>query len=319
MLAFSYTTSLELRELLNQIDSLRTQLLTLPLPPKTESKLKWEATAIRTWATLSLAGLDIPKHEVATILANATKKNPGTAMIYAERTAYDWIHDNWRGNPKPITIGAMETLFMTLYGEKQAARNMFSAVEKNLHELLLYLDTKQEHPAIQSAIVHMQLLVRPPDLVPKWEDNGLFARMGAYLFLAKYGYDVRGFIHPERVWLAVPATYAHLTDDYRTTGNLTMWLEYIAQSLVTNLTTIMEDIEASAFHIEFPASFWNITDRQKEILGALDEPGSKVTNRVVQKKFHLSQITASRDLTKLTSLGLLYPHGKGRSVYYTKI
>jgi Fic family protein len=195
----------------------------------------------------------------------------------------------------------------------------FNGIEKNLHELLKYLDAKQEHPAIQSAIIHMQLLVRPPDLTPEWEDNGLFARMAAYLFLAKYGYDIRGYMYPERVWLAVPATYFHLQEEYRKSGNLTMWLEYIAESLVNNLTAIARDIETSASHIEYPPSFWDINDRQKEILTSLDNPGMKVTNRMVQKKYRLSQITASRDLTKLSSLGLLYPHGKGRSVYYTKI
>jgi len=35
--------------------------------------------------------------------------------------------------------------------------------------------------------------------------------------------------------------------------------------------------------------------------------------------FKVSQITASRDLSKLGALGLLFIHGKGRSVYYTKI
>lgn len=319
MLSFSYTTSLQLRDLLGQIDRLRTQILTLPLSQKTEAKLAWEAAAIRTWATLSLAGIDIPKHEVATILANATKKNPGTALIYAQRTSYNWIHETWRANAKPVTISTLESLYYLLFGEKRASRENFAGIEKSLRELLQYLDAKQEHPAIQSAIVHIQLLTRPPDLVPEWDEHGLFARAASYLFLSKYGYDIRGWIMPERVWLAVPATYRHLQDQYRKSENLTMWLEYIAESMVTNLTAIARDIEESAFHIEFPASFWNLTDRQKDILHALEEPNAKITNRMAQQKFRISQITASRDLAKLTSMGLLYPHGKGRSVYYTKI
>ncbi len=44
-----------------------------------------------------------------------------------------------------------------------------------------------------------------------------------------------------------------------------------------------------------------------------------ITNKKVQKLFKVSQITASRDLAKLASVGLLFTHGKGRSVYYTKV
>lgn len=319
MLSFSYTNSLQLRDLLGQIDRLRIQALTIPLSPKTEAKLAWEATAIRTWATLSLADIDIPKHEVATILANSTKKNPGTTLIYAQRTGYSWIHEQWRANPKPVTISTLETLFYLLFGEKRASRENFAGIEKSLRQLLQYLDAKQEHPVIQSAIVHMQLLTKPSILVPEWDEHGIFARMAGYLYLAKYGYDIRGCIAPDRVWLAVPQTYDHMQADYHTTANLTMWLEYIAQCMVTNLTSLIKDIENSTFHIEFPASFWNLTDRQKAILNTLEEPGTKITNRAAQQKFHISQITASRELAKLTSMGILYPHGKGRSVYYTKI
>ncbi|MCX6732604.1 MAG: hypothetical protein NTV98_03635 [Candidatus Roizmanbacteria bacterium] len=48
-------------------------------------------------------------------------------------------------------------------------------------------------------------------------------------------------------------------------------------------------------------------------------PGAKVSNRMVQKKFKVSQITASRDLAKLADSGLIFAIGKGRSTYYTKV
>ena len=313
MLSFSYTISLQLRETLNTITRLRTQILALPLPTKTETKLAWEGIAIRTWATLSLAGLDAPKHEVATILANPVKPTQAIEKILGLRHAYDVIHTEWRANPRPVSIPALETLFHLAYPHSNDTRS-FTTLEPSLKELLAYLAAQEEHPIIQAAIAHMHVLT-----MPLFEAPGVFARLTHYLFLAKYGFDIRGYVTPERVWQGDPTTYQRLIDAYIKDRSLTRWLEYIAQSMQTNLETTLTDIQESRFHIEYPAAFWELSDRQKEILALMDAPETSITNRHIHKRFKVSQITASRDLAKLTSLGLLYPHGKGRAVYYTKI
>ena len=311
MLSFSYTSTLQLRETLNTINRLRSQILVLPLPQKTEIKLVWEGIAIRTWATLSLSGLDAPKHEVATILANPVKPTRAIARILGVRRAYDIIHAEWRANPKPVSVAALEELFQLCYPE---SHNGFSTIDQSVKELLTYLDVQEEHPVIQAAIAHMHILT-----IPGFTDPGVFARLTHYLFLTKYGYDIRGYITPERVWQTDETTYARLITEYQREHTLTQWIEYIAQSMATNLESILSDIQESRFHIEYPASFWELSDRQKEIMRLMETPQTAITNRQVHKRFKVSQITASRDLSRLTSLGLLYPHGKGRSVYYTKI
>lgn len=312
MLSFSYTISLQLRETLNIVNRLRTQILTLPLPPKTETKLIWEGIAIRTWATLSLADYDVPKHEVATILANPTGPARAITTILGLRSAYDFVHSQWRANPRQISLSALETLFTITHPRDT---RLFAIVEPSLKELLSYLDAQEEHPVIQAGIAHIHILT-----IPELPESGVFARLVHYLFLAKYGFDTRGWVTPERVWQADTAAYTRLVAAY-THGDhtLTQWLEYIAQSMQTNLETLATDIRESRFHIEYPAAFWELSDRQKEILALMDTPDATITNRKAHKRFKVSQITASRDLSKLTSLGLLYPHGKGRSVYYTKI
>jgi hypothetical protein len=311
MLSFSYTISLQLRETLNIINRLRTQILTLPLAPKTETKLSWEGIAIRTWATLSLAGYDVPKHEVATILANPMRPTRAITTILELRRAYDFIHTEWRANPRPISLPALETLFGLTYPTES---KVFPLIEPSLKELLSYLTAQEEHPVIQAAIAHMHILT-----LPQLPDPGLLARLIHYLFLTKYGFDIRGWVTPERVWQADEATYTRLMAAYRRDHTLTQWLEYMAQSMQTNLETILADIRESRFHIEYPTSFWELSDRQKEIMKLMAHPETTITNRQIHKRFHVSQITASRDLAKLTSLGLLYPHGKGRAIYYTKI
>jgi Fic family protein len=53
-------------------------------------------------------------------------------------------------------------------------------------------------------------------------------------------------------------------------------------------------------------------------MAIVDRPGTRITNKMVQKHFKVSQITASRELAKLATLGLIISIGKGRSIYYTK-
>lgn len=309
MLFFDYTVDLQLSETLSVVDRVRSQILSLPMSPKSEMRLMWESLAIRTWATLALAGHDLPKHHVATVLGHAAKPTRAAATIYAIRVAYEYIHMSWRANPKPIHLSALQTLFTLLYPE-----NSFSALEKPLTELLSYLSQENTHPVIQASIAHIHIRAIPHDI-----DLGLLARMTHYLILTKYGYDLRGYVTPDRLWQEDKHTYERLLTIYRQTHHMTFWLSFMAESMRSTLETLLADLQESRFHIEFPKSFWELSDRQKQILRLLEAPDATITNRQVKKHFKVANITASRDLAKLTSLGLLYPHGKGRSVYYTRI
>lgn len=308
---FSYTISLQLRDTLNTINRLRSHILSFPLNPKTEIKRTWEGLSIRIWASLSLAHFDVPKHEIATILANPVRPTHAVALIRGLRTAYDYIHEDWRANPRPVSLSALETLFTYCYPNEP---RLFGLIEPSLKKLLAYIEAEEEHPVIQAAIAHIYIAS-----IQELPDPGLFARLVHYLFLAKYGYDIRGYVTPDRTWQSDPTTYRHLIEEYGRTNTMTKWLEYVAASMQTNLEAIAGDIQESRFHIEYPPQFWGLSQRQKEIIRILDNPEATITNRQVHARFKVSQITASRDLAKLTTLGLLYPHGKGRSIYYTKI
>lgn len=310
MLSFSYTVDLQLEETLSSIDILRTRILSLPISMKSETKLQWESMAIRIWATLSLSDYNTPKQYVATILSHPTRLTRPVTLILNTRAAYDYIHSQWRGNPKPVTLSALETIFTLLYGTSER----FETHEHTWKELLEYLATEEKHPVVQAAIAHMHVLTLP-DLT----DAGLLARAVQYLYLAKSGYDIRGYIYPERAWLADKPTYMRLAGEYNENRLLSTWLLYIAGSLRDHLELLGKDIQESRFHISYTPAFWDLNDRQKEILALLTNPETSIRTKTVQKRFRTSQITASRDLTRLAALGLIYPHGKGRSIYYTKI
>jgi len=311
MLSFSYTIDLPLRDTLSRIDATRTLILTLPQTIRSENKLEWEGVAIRTWATLSLAGHDVPKHYVATILSQPTRPTRGVAAIYGIRDAYEYIHTTWRASPKPVNLAALETIFGILNPERH---EIFASHESALKELLEYLATESEHPVIQAAIAHIHISAQFTG-----QDAGIFARMAHYLYLSKYGYDVRGWATPDRSWESDTALYKRFSEVGVTGQNLNLWLAYIAQSTLADLARLADDIRESRFHIEFPPSFWELSDRQKEVLKLLSAPDASLTNKKLTKRFKISTITASRDLAKLATLGLIYPHGRGRAIYYTKI
>ena len=84
----------------------------------------------------------------------------------------------------------------------------------------------------------------------------------------------------------------------------------------------MEKVLKSVESINFEPTklaTWKLTERQKKIMEKLENPNIQITNRDVQKMFTVSQITASRDLSKMVNLGILLPHGKGRSIFYTRV
>lgn len=308
MLSFAYTIDLSLKDSITRIDQTRRHILSLPLPVHSEQKLAWEGNAIRTWATLALAGHDLPRAHIAALLSHPTKPTRSVSTIYRLRECYQFIHTSWRGNAKAVSVAALETLFTTLSPDKT---NVFREHESDVKELLAYVGTGTEHPVIQAALAHRHVLRTFAD-----GDAGVFARMAHYLFLAKYGYDVRGWATPDRVWTATGKSYARLIAQ---NDSLNPWLSYIIQSELTDLTNLLANIQTGTFHVEYPQRFWELSQRQKAILTSLEDPHAKITNRDVKRSFKISQITASRDLARLTTLGLLYPHGKGRSVYYTKI
>lgn len=103
-------------------------------------------------------------------------------------------------------------------------------------------------------------------------------------------------------------------------ATITQWLEYYGETMIHQLEKIVSFISAAPATIpSVPRAFWKLTDRQRIILEDLEEPGLMVTNKAVQAKFKVSQVTASRELNKLSTLGLIFPHASGRSTYYTKV
>lgn len=311
MIDLSYNLSLTLKDRLQKIDILRKDILLFPLSPKTELQMRWATMINRTYNSLVLVNNPLTKPGMVKILTSSKAKfsrEEEDVVLY--KRALDYISQKWLVPEKNVTVKDVLILYDIF------CRGGLILPLSRIQELLDYIQAHQEHPVIQAGIANLGIL----RIQPFSQGNGRLSRLLSYLFLYKNGFDVRGLIEFERSWAYDRQTYLQALKIGLEAASITLWLEYFSNSLVRELTFAFEKIQTSSpDNLGIYSSFWDLSDRQKAIISIVEQPSSSITNRKVQKQFNVSQITASRDLSKLASLGLLFSHGKGRSVYYTKV
>lgn len=311
MLNISYTISPKLIKYLSRIENLRKVIHLTPLTQNTKLKLRWESTLNRIYASLALSGNSLKRMDMAKLLSQNKKRlSKEEQKVINYKIAIDYILQNWLGSSNPIDSEAIIVL------SKIIGQDRLSAPKEELTHLFEYLTAKQENPIIQAAIAYIELM----KMQPFTSNNQIIASLASTLFLHKYGYDFRGFIAYEAEWIG---DYSYFKENLKLAldiPSLTLWLEYFALCVLHQLEKLDQSLSRSNQTItDSPKALWELNDRQKSILAYLDRPDITITNRKIQEKYDISQITASRDLGKLTSLGLLFSHGKGRSVYYTRV
>lgn len=312
MLNISYNISPRLNEYLSKIEDLRKQILLTPISQTLELQLRWEALANRIHYSLKLAGNPIKKKDMLKLLSEITHKKTDNDQkaVFAYKEALDYISRNWQGSADAVNARAIIDL------HKIIGNGRLRVPQAGLQYLLDYLQAKMESPIIQAAIVNIEM----EKMQLFTEHNSLIAHLTADLFLYKYGYDLKGFLAYEQSWMEDTNAFKENHERALNAVSLTLWLEYFASRVLKQAESISQIIaQPQTRYLDVRKSFWKINERQKSILNFLDSPQASITNRQIQKRFKTSQITASRDLAKLTNLGFLFSHGKGRSVYYTKI
>jgi Fic family protein len=323
MLNISYNISLRLKEDLYKIESLRRQILLTPISPTTELKLRWEAIFNRIYYSLKLSGNPMKRQDMLKLLSEIAHKkmNSDQLEVIKYKEAQDYISQNWLGSPDPVDAQALIEL------HKIIGNGKLRVPKAGLQYLLDYLQArlpkpgtggqaKSENPIIIAGIVNIEM-----EKMHLFEEkNKLISCLASLLFLYKYGYDFRGFLAYETQWIEDSNKFKENYERSLSAGNITLWLEYFASCILSQLQLVTQSLQKpKSGTLDLRKSFWELQDRQKSILSYLDSPQVTITNRQIQKRYKTSQITASRDLAKLTNLGFLFSHGKGRSVYYTKI
>ncbi|OGH20472.1 MAG: hypothetical protein A3D74_00330 [Candidatus Levybacteria bacterium RIFCSPHIGHO2_02_FULL_37_13] len=300
MINLSYNLSPTLKSFLDKIELLRQKILLTPLSPKSELRLRWEATVNRIYWSMMIIAKPINKNMIVKQLTGQqnTGKRTQEHQVVKYKKALDYIKENWLvsdENITPKTIIALHSI---------ASYGKFNSSQARLKELLDYLQSSTEHPVIQAGIAYIEII----NISPFTEGNRQIACLLGLIFLYKSGYDFRG--------LLVLEEYLHKnTNSY--SQNLTPYLESFTSTMITQLEKIIYSDLSSRGNL--PSSFWQLNDRQKSIINFLENPDATITNKKVQNLFKISQITASRDLARLVALGQLFAHGKGRSVFYTRV
>jgi len=317
---FSYNISDHLDSYLKTIDYIRAEILTYPISPKNEMRLKWDANLERVIWTASLTDNQLSKSEVIKLLSSSVfspkkKLTKDEKDILSLKNSFSYIRENWFVSKNTVTLSTIKKLYDV--SSKLTYGTMTGLTEFSVRQikvLLEYLQKGADRPFIQAGIAQAQLF----NITPFDNGNGRISRLLSYLYLYKNGYDVREMLNLEEFYKQDMLTYKRMLETHKTKGNLTMWLEYFAYGATKTLENILYKIQNLKFQEKMPVSFWKLSNRQKKIIEFLENPQENITNKQVQKLFKVSQITASRDLTHLTNLGLLLSHGKGRSIFYTK-
>ncbi len=315
MLPLSYNISYDLKKKLDSIDELRQRILLTPIQPKFEHKLKWDLLLKRIHYAFQLVGQDLSISTIVKIINSGTKisKYNPQQIIYFYQRAFIYISEEWTANPSPITFRTLQKLESILTGNNERSKSYFQKSEQALSHLLEYLQTQPDHPVVLAAISYIKIL----DIKPSVQNNELLAQLVALLFIFKYGFDVKDFTSFEAYFYKNIRTYENVINEVMAKNRLTLWLEYFAIAVENQLLKVAQYVSSPPAE-KTTNLMWKLSERQKEILHKLDQPGSTMTNRSVQKMFGISQITASRDLSKLSTLGFILTHGKGRSIYYIK-
>lgn len=313
----AYNVSEHLSGYLSKIEKLRTDILTYPLSPANETRLKWDTLMERIIWSLSLSDSPINKDDVIKLLTTPPKRKltKEEKDVLSLKNTFNYLRENWLASKNPVSLTTVKKIYdVSCRAGLGPMSGLTEYSEKRINALFDYLQKGQDHPIIQAGITQAEII----NITPFDNGNGRVARLLSYLFLYKGGYDFRGMLNLEEYYKRDVVTYKRMQEMSKIQGNMTLWLEYFAFGVGSALEKSFDQMKNLRFQENVHASFWKLNGRQREIMNALEIPEEKVTNKEVQKLFGISQITASRDLTRLTSLGLLLAHGKGRSVFYTK-
>lgn len=316
MINLSYHLSEVIEENLKEIEVYKIKVLTTPVRPIVELRHRWEASLAKIYWGLTLADNPLSKNQMAKLLTHQLPKKmkdvEKEVISYMKTIIY--IRENWTGSNLPLTSKNILDIYdlscKSVFG---STISYYKSKEDEVNKIIEFIESGKDHPVIKAGLLQIEII----KLSPFENGTGRVARLLSQLILAKYGYDLRGLLVLEEYYRSDLVSLKEATTSIERYKNATKWLEYFTTGVRQSMEKTLKTVDLKGSDLKGPV-VWKLTDRQKRILESLENPAHKITNKEVQKMFKVSQITASRDLSKMANLGVLLPHGKGRSVFYTK-
>ena len=310
----SYHLSETINTNLSEIEDLRKKILTTPISPRQELFLRWEANINKAYWGLTLADNPLSKTQMSKILSNPLPKKlkDSEKEVISYMQTLSHIREHWTGSNKLIPTKDVLNIYdlscKSVFGSTTA---YYKSKEELVAKILTFIESGKEHPVIQAGLLQIEII----KLSPFENGTGRVARLLSHLILSKYGYDLRGLLVMEDYYREDLMSLKEATKSIETRKNATIWLEYFTTGIKKGMIKTLDSLSKQNTVFDKKVK---LSNRQKIIFEKLENPNIKITNKEVCKLFSISQITASRDLSKMVNLGILLPHGKGRSTYYTK-
>lgn len=305
-------------ESISSSDKLRVKILTTPVTPKQEIKLRWEANIEKIYWGLTLADNPLSKKQMAKIISSPSLKkmsnNEKEVVAYYNTLLY--IRNNWTASKDFITTKDVLNIYdiscKNVFG---STTSYFKSKESEVLQILKYVESGKDHPIIKAGLLQIEIT----KLSPFENGTGRVARLLSHLILAKHGYDLSGLLVLEDYYRSDLINLKNVSKSVEIHNSATIWLEYFSDGVLKGTEKVLNNMENNRSTNIISTSYWKLNERHQKIINLLDNPNIKIANKEIQKEFGVSKITASRDLAKLSSMGILLSHGKGRSVSYTKV
>ena len=317
MASLTFTLSEKLNEEIEKIENLKKEILLFPLPVKTEVRMRWEALIDKIYWSMALIDDPVSKKDIVKILKTTTQKKKSLTekRVVELNDVFNFIYYEWLASQSPITTNTLKKIYELGCKDERPGPAISKSDEKELAKTLAYIQTGSDHPIIKAGIIQIQIL----DTVPFRYANNRMSRLASYLFLYKHYYDLKQLLVLEEYYRQDIVSFNQAIESATKGNNLTLWLEYFAEGVSSQAQKVLNELKEGISNSTLPVSYFRLNERQKKIMALVAKPNLVITNKKVQEMFGISQITASRDLSKLSSIGLLAAHGKGRGVYYTRI
>lgn len=315
MRLFAYTQSPQIQAHLASCSSLRTTILTTALPPTAELRMRFDGDIDRIYWASMMEGISVTREHLTKLFLSddGRKQTHDDESFLSLRRIVSFLAHQWLANPDPVLPRDIARIHTLLAHNTQPSPPLSKSLIPELQKALPYLDqTGGDHPILAAGLAF--LTFQTDTRFSPW-----MARFVSYLYLFRGGWDVRGMIAPEYGLRTNLQSYTDAIEESKNRGNATPFLVLYTQAIRDNLTAIMTRIQEKTLANPIPHTVGTLTPRERDILLYLSHPDATITNKIVQKKYGVSQITASRDLSGLLSLGFVVARGKGRSVRYSRM
>ncbi|NGX53572.1 MAG: Adenosine monophosphate-protein transferase SoFic [Chlamydiae bacterium] len=327
-----FTISNKINRALTQIERSRGFLEAAQLSEKWIARMQKEALILEAHHTTHIEGTHLSLDQAKKLLEgervpDISKDDKQELLNY--RTAFEFV-SSYLLEKKPITEGVIRQIHALLVqgvrgnsampGEYRKIQNYVAnshtgeviytpppayEVPIMMGELTEWLENEKEvHPILVTGVAQFQFVHIHPFL----DGNGRTARLLSTLCLYRSGYDFkRLFTISEYYDRERPKYYAAIQSVRENGLDLTEWLEYFCEGLMTQLNELQQSGEAK-LTLDLLSTEKQLTENQQKAL-ELGLEGSFTLNDFAMACPSVSKRTLQRELVRLQELNLIESSG----------